>query len=95
MLEQGFDGEMRDVKKAPLSLEELDALVGKRPISDYLNLRNARARELGWKDSPPARGDALEEMAAECNLHRRPILVVGDQHLVGWDESVAFRMLGF
>lgn len=94
MLERGFDGEMRDVKRDPLSLAELDALVGERDIGEYVNFRNARARELGWKASPPGRDEALAEMAAECNLHRRPILVVADEHLVGWDEAEAFRILG-
>jgi arsenate reductase-like glutaredoxin family protein len=39
------------------------------------------------KQSPPARAEALELMAAHPNLIKRPILVKGDEIVLGFQED--------
>ena len=75
------------MSKAPLTLAELDALIGKRDHLPFLNPRNEVYRELGLKEKPPGRTQALELMAQEPNLVRRPLLIVGEELLFGYDEE--------
>jgi arsenate reductase (glutaredoxin) len=82
----------RDLDKQRLTEEELDKLIGKRDYKDFLNTRNELFRERGMKEKPPARAEAIKLMAKEPNLIRRPILLYGDQLLLGFDEN-AYRKL--
>lgn len=66
------------MSKQPLSADEIDALIGDRPYTDFLNSRNVLYRERGYKTNPPSREEAIREMAKESNLIRRPILVRGN-----------------
>jgi Spx/MgsR family transcriptional regulator len=75
----GFELNERDMSRQPLSAEEIDALIGDRPHTDFLNFRNVLFRERGYKTNPPSREEAIREMAEEPNLIRRPILVRGDE----------------
>ncbi len=79
--------EERDMAKRPLSVDELYALVGDRPVTEFLNARNELFRERGFKESPPGREEALRLMAAHPNLIRRPLLVVGDRIAFGFDAT--------
>jgi arsenate reductase-like glutaredoxin family protein len=73
--------------KRPLTVEELDALIGDRPVTEFLNARNDLYRERGFKEAPPGREEALRLMAAHSNLIRRPLLVVGDRIAFGFDAA--------
>lgn len=77
----------RDVGKDPLSVAELDQLIGKRDHRKFLNTRNElyRARKMG--ENPPSRGEALKLMAAEPNLIRRPVVLRGSEIVLGYDEE--------
>ena len=58
-----------------LSTTELDHLIGARNYLDFLNPKNELYREKGMKHNPPSRIEALELMAANPNLIRRPLVV--------------------
>ena len=73
--------------KRPLSAEELDHLIGDRPVTDFLNPRNELFRERGFKENPPGRAEAIRLMAENPNLIRRPLLVLGDRMLFGFDAA--------
>ena len=77
----------RDVGKDPLSVAELDQLIGKRDHRKFLNTRNElyRARKMG--ENPPSRDEALKLMAAEPNLIRRPVVLRGSEIVLGYDEE--------
>ena len=79
--------ETRDLGKDRLSVAELDQLIGKRDHRKFLNPRNElyRARKMG--ENPPSRDEALNLMAAEPNLIRRPVALRGSDLVLGYDEE--------
>ena len=70
-----------------LTVEQLDALIGKRDYRTFLNTRNELFRERGMKENPPPREEALRLMAANPNLIKRPILVKGREIATGFDAE--------
>lgn len=86
MLEKGAELELIDLNKG-LSVEQLDKLIGKRDYRLFLNTRNAIYRERNMKLQPPARQEALELMAANPNLIKRPIVVAGRKTVLGFDPE--------
>jgi arsenate reductase-like glutaredoxin family protein len=66
---------------------QLDELIGKRDYLPFLNSRNELYRERKMKENPPSRAQALELMAANPNLIKRPILVKGGEIVLGFDEG--------
>lgn len=86
--EKGVDFEEVDLNKG-LSVEELDRLIGKRDYKLFLNSRNELYRELGMKENPPTREEALRLMSENPNLIKRPILVRGSQIELGYDGVAA------
>jgi arsenate reductase (glutaredoxin) len=86
--EKGVAFEEVDLNKG-LSVEELDRLIGKRDYKLFLNSRNELYRELGMKENPPARAEALRLMSENPNLIKRPILVRGNQIELGYDGVAA------
>jgi Spx/MgsR family transcriptional regulator len=84
--------ELRDLGKDRLSVAELDELIGKRDHRMFLNTRNElyRARKMG--QNPPSRDEALQLMAAEPNLIRRPVVLRGADIVLGYDEEALKRI---
>jgi arsenate reductase-like glutaredoxin family protein len=88
LLKEGVEfKEDRELNGSPLSVAELEALIGKRDHKDFLNTRNELYRERGMKADPPERDEALKLMAEHVNLIRRPLLIVGPDILFGFDEK--------
>ncbi|HEX4642443.1 MAG TPA: ArsC/Spx/MgsR family protein [Candidatus Acidoferrales bacterium] len=83
---------LRDLGKERLSVEELDALIGKRDYRLFLNTRNElyRTRKMGV--NPPSRDEALKLMAGEPNLIRRPVVLRGSEIVLGYDEDALKRI---
>ena len=92
MLAHGAELESRDLDKNPLSEAELDELVGKRDYKQFLNQRNELYRTRNMKEKPPSRTEAIKFMAKTPNLIRRPVVIRGDQIVLGYDEE-AFKKL--
>ena len=92
MLERGAELEPRDLNKQKLSESELHELIGTRDHKLFLNPRNELYRAKNMKEKPPARAEAIKLMAKEPNLIRRPVVIRGEQIVVGYDEQ-AFRKL--
>jgi arsenate reductase (glutaredoxin) len=82
--EKGTEFEEIDLNKG-LSVAELEKLIGKRDYREFLNTRNELYRERGMKENPPPREEALQLMAENPNLIRRPIVVKGGQMFFGLD----------
>jgi arsenate reductase-like glutaredoxin family protein len=68
-------------------------LIGKRDYLPFLNSRNELYRERKMKENPPSRAEALELMAANPNLIKRPILVKGGEIVLGFDEDAMSPLL--
>jgi Spx/MgsR family transcriptional regulator len=84
--------ELRDLGKDRLSVAELDEIIGKRDHRMFLNTRNElyRARKMG--QNPPSREVAVQLMAAEPNLIRRPVVLRGADIVLGYDEEALKRI---
>lgn len=68
-----------------LSVDQLDKLIGPLDYKLFLNARNELYRERGMKNNPPSRDEALQLMAANPNLIKRPLIVNGKQVLFGFN----------
>ena len=79
--------DLRDLGKERLSVAELDKLIGKRDHRPFLNTRNELYRKRNMSKNPPSRDEALELMAAEPNLIRRPVALRGSDIVLGYDEE--------
>jgi Spx/MgsR family transcriptional regulator len=84
--------DLRDLGKDRLSVAELDALIGKRDHRTFLNTRNEIYRSRNMKENPPSRDEALQLMADEPNLIRRPVVLRGANIVLGYDEKALKRI---
>ena len=92
MQKKGVELELRDLAKEPLSVAELNALIGERDYKLFLNPRNELYRERKMGEKPPTRAEALKLMAAEPNLIRRPVVIRGGQIVLGYDEAALKKL---
>ncbi len=89
---RGYQLYFRDLAKQRLSSEELEKLIGNRDYKEFLNPRNGTYREENMKEEPPSRKEAIQMMAKEPNLIRRPVIVAGGRVVVGFDEKGMARL---
>jgi arsenate reductase (glutaredoxin) len=92
MERRGFQLDFRDLSKNRLSVPELEKLIGDRDHKDFLNTRNEVYREKKMKLNPPSREKAIQMMANEPNLIRRPVIVAGGRVVLGFDEDGIARL---
>lgn len=93
MQKQRVPLELRDLGKQPLSVAELDRLIGTRDHRLFLNPRNELFRARRMREKPPGRAEALRLMAAEPNLLRRPVVVRGSRIVLGYDAAALRRLV--
>jgi len=84
---RGVTLSLRDLTKDRLSAAELERLIGTRDHTEFLNPRNELFRKRKMKKHPPTRRKAIEMMAREPNLIRRPVVVAGGRVVVGFDKE--------
>jgi Spx/MgsR family transcriptional regulator len=88
----GAQLELRSLDEEPLSEAELDKLIGTRDYKLFLSQRNELYRTKNMAEKPPTRQEAIKYMAKVPNLIRRPVVIRGDQIVLGYDEE-AFKKL--
>ena len=93
MLELGAELESRDFDKERLSASEIEELIGQRDYKDFLNTRNELFRTRNMREHPPSREEAIQLMAKEPNLIRRPVVIRGTQMVLGFDEKAYKNLL--
>ena len=84
----------RDLSKQPLSIEELDALIGDRPVAQFLHPGSALYQERQMDKHPPSREEAIRLMAEDPNLILRPLVRAGDRVAARPDEATLAEMAG-
>jgi arsenate reductase (glutaredoxin) len=89
----GAELESRDFATERLTEAELEALIGLRDYKEFLNPRNELYRARNMKEDPPSRAEAIQLMAKEPNLIRRPIVIRGSQMVLGLDDEAYKRLL--
>jgi len=87
MENHGFQLYFRDLGKERLSSTELEKLIGRHDYTEFLNRRNQIYRKKKMKLRPPSRREAIQMMAKEPNLIRRPVIVAGGRVVVGFDKD--------
>jgi len=92
MEKRGFGMEFRDLGKERLSSAELEKLIGDRDHTEFLNTRNELYRRKNMKENPPSRKEAIQMMAAEPNLIRRPVILAGGRVVLGFDKDGIDRL---
>src|SRR5579862_3063140 len=92
MEKRGFGMEFRDLGKERLSSAELEKLIGDRDHTEFLNTRNELYRRKNMKENPPSRKEAIQMMAQESNLIRRPVILAGGRVVLGFDKDGIDRL---
>ena len=93
MLELGAELESRDLDAKPLSEKELNDLIGTRDYKLFLNPRNELYRERNMAEKSPTREAAIHLMSKNPNLIKRPVVVRGDQIVLGLDVTAYMKLL--
>ena len=89
----GAELELRSLDAEPLSEAELDKLIGARDYKKFLNPRNELYRTKNMGEKPPTRAEAIKLMAKTPNLIRRPVVIRGEQIVLGFDEEAYKKLL--
>ena len=89
----GAEIESRDLDKQRLTEAELEELIGNRDYKEFLNARNELYRTRKMKEHPPSRPEAIQLMAKEPNLIRRPVVIRGSQIVLGLDEKAYGKLM--
>lgn len=92
MQDLGVDVHWRNYDKEPLTEKELSALIGSRPVEQFLNPRSPSFKALGLKGKKVSKTQAIKLMREDVNLLKRPLLVKGSTYIFGLDEA-AYRKL--
>jgi len=79
--------------KAKLDEETVKAIVAKAgSVAAVLNTRNAIVKEKGWVDTPPSADVFAKAVVKEPNLLKRPILVIGNRIIIGFDKPAYAKL---
>ena len=84
--------EPRDYARRPLTSEELADIVGSGRASSFVNPRSPAFRKLGVSHEDLDAESAIEIMRENNVIVRRPIVVHGDQRIVGLDADAFERL---
>jgi Spx/MgsR family transcriptional regulator len=89
---RGYQLNYRDLWEEPLSVGELEKLIGPRDHTEFLNTHSEAYREKNLAENPPTRREAIRMMAKEPRLIRRPVIVAGGRVVLGFDEKGMARL---
>lgn len=87
MEEREIDFEFIDVKKAPLSREELQELVDKVGLEVLINKKGMMWRKLELAKKDLDDDQLFDVLLENQNMIKRPVLIKDDAVLVGYDEE--------
>ena len=84
---------IRDIEKNPLSVTELERLIGYLNISHFLNRSSQAYKKHGLDKKLPGRNEIIELMVNDHTLIRRPIIKSARLITVGCDKQKISEML--
>ena len=76
-----------DLKKEPLTREELDEFVHRIGLDVLLNKKGMKWRQLGLKDQELDDNQLFDQLLEHQTMMKRPVLINGEAILVGYDEE--------
>ena len=90
---QGLEVQEINYAKRALTVDEVRSIVrAAGSVSAVLNTRHAVAKEKGWASAPPSEEEFARAVTGEPNLLRRPVLLVGDKAIVGFDREAYAKL---
>lgn len=84
---QKVDYTFYDLKKEPLSREELEEFVHRIGLDVLINRKGMKWRQLGLKDKNPDDRELFEKLLEHQTMIKRPVLIKDEAILVGYDEE--------
>jgi arsenate reductase-like glutaredoxin family protein len=81
------DLDERDYAKQPLTRPELENLFAGRDPRNFLNPKSPAFKSFGLKDKALTEKQALDLMAKEPNLIKRPLIITGHKIIAGFDRD--------
>jgi arsenate reductase len=87
LVQQGLNVRERDFFKQPFSQEELLALLAGQPPSEMFSWKSPRARALDLKEGQVPEDDLLSLMVSNPYLIRRPIIVIDNERITGFNQK--------
>lgn len=85
--QKGITLDERDFFSQRFSEEELRALIGDRPVSDYFSFNSPSFKKLGLTRQALSDDQLLGMMVEEPRMVRRPLIQMGDDLIVGTDKK--------
>ena len=93
MREHKLEAEEINYAKAGLTEATVKEIVAKAgSVAAVLNARHATAKENGWIAKPPSVAVFAKAVVDDVNLLRRPILIIGDRVIVGFDKPAYAKL---
>jgi arsenate reductase-like glutaredoxin family protein len=92
--ERGVPLKERDLIQNPLTVQELDRLIGDRPIAQFLHPGSELYQQRKMGENPPTREEAIRLMAEDPNLILRPLVRSGELLLARPDEDTLGELAG-
>lgn len=90
LTENEVEFEFIDLKKEPLTIDEIKELEYKVGLDVLVNKRGTTYRNLGLKDKNLSDQDMIQTLQENQSMIKRPVLVLDEAVLVGYDEE-AFK----
>jgi Spx/MgsR family transcriptional regulator len=87
LAQHGIRVKEREMFKQPLSVREIEDVLGDRPVTVALSTRTKQFAARGLNQREHSEAELLRHMEAEPRLIRRPLIQVGDRLLVGFNEA--------
>ncbi|MBP3192653.1 arsenate reductase family protein [Natronogracilivirga saccharolytica] len=84
----------RDVKKDPLTPNELAGLVKKAGLDTLVNRQGRKWKMLGLSDKQLSDNDLFDVLLEHQTMIKRPVLRKGEAVLVGFDQDAIASFLG-
>ncbi len=92
--ENNIDFEFIDLKKEPLTINEIKELEFKVGLEVLVNKRGTTYRNLGLKDKDLSDNEMLNTLLENQSMIKRPVLILDEAVLVGYDEEAFHNFLG-
>ena len=92
--ENEVEFEFIDLKKEPLTVDEIKELEFKVGLDVLVNKRGTTYRNLGLKDKSLSDQDMIQTLQENQSMIKRPVLVLDEAVLVGYDEEAFKNFVG-
>ena len=76
-----------DLKKEPLTREELEEFVHRIGLDVLVNRRGMKWRQLGLKDKDLSDDELFDQLLEHQVMIKRPVMIKDEAILVGYDED--------